>query len=253
MVAIDFHLLGASKIVFNGEPLDDKLLNKDCALLFYLAATRTVQQRTALATLLWGEHIDGAARGNLRKALSMLHQIIGDLLQIDHEQIGLAAGAWTCDAGLFEQDARAALKSGITSELAAAAERYTGDFLAGFNVHNAPDFDLWQAQVRERLRGLVVDTLFALAQQQLDDDDPVTAAATFERILLLESWNEEAHRGRMVALAQCGQRSAALRQYQRCVEQLAAELAVHPSAETRAIYAWLVAGEMSAAPPPSTD
>jgi DNA-binding SARP family transcriptional activator/predicted ATPase/ABC-type glycerol-3-phosphate transport system substrate-binding protein len=246
MVKVEFHLLGRAQICIADQAVDGALLKKDCALLYYLATTRTTQRRSVLAALLWGDYADAAARSNLRKTLSMLRKTLGNLLHFDHDQIGLAAGAWTSDVALFEQQAHAALQSGELDKLTNAANDYHGDFLAGFSVHRAVDFDLWQAQERERLRNLAISVLQALAQRQLDGADFDAASTTYEQILMMEPWREDAHRGKMIALARRGQRGAALHQYQLCIERLAQELAVTPSPETEQLHARIRSGELSA-------
>lgn len=79
MDTIEFRLLGTPQILVNGSAVGGAISSKDCALLYYLAATRSAHSRSSLATLLWGESGDIAARGNLRKTLSVLHQTLGDL------------------------------------------------------------------------------------------------------------------------------------------------------------------------------
>jgi hypothetical protein len=69
-----------------------------------------------------------------------------------------------------------------------------------------------------------------------------------ERQLALDPWREEAHRQLMQALYLCGQRSAALAQYERCHATLARELDVEPTRETTNLYKRI----RDAAPPHTT-
>ncbi len=62
------------------------------------------------------------------------------------------------------------------------------------------------------------------------------------RILQLEPWREEAHRQLMLLLAQSGQRSAALAQYELCRQALRSELNVEPDAATLELVARIRAG-----------
>jgi DNA-binding SARP family transcriptional activator len=56
------------------------------------------------------------------------------------------------------------------------------------------------------------------------------------RLLALEPWREEMHRQLMKLLVRSGDRSAALRQFERCRQLLAEELDVEPSPDTIALY-----------------
>src|SRR5690606_12515409 len=64
--------------------------------------------------------------------------------------------------------------------------------------------------------------------------------------LQLEPFREEAHRLLMRLLAESGQRSAALAQYEVCVRILDEELGVEPDDETVALYEQIAAGEIEA-------
>lgn len=95
MVKVEFHLLGRAQICIADQAVDGALLKKDCALLYYLATTRTTQRRSVLAALLWGDYADAAARSNLRKTLSMLRKTLGNLLHFDHDPN--RSGCWRVD------------------------------------------------------------------------------------------------------------------------------------------------------------
>ena len=62
------------------------------------------------------------------------------------------------------------------------------------------------------------------------------AIVTAHRLLALDRLHEPVHRTLMRLHAQLGQRGAALRQYQDCVNVLQRELGVEPEAETRQLY-----------------
>jgi hypothetical protein len=126
-------------------------------------------------------------------------------------------------------------------------------------VRHAPDYDLWLYHTQERLRGIAVRVLEALAEFHLARGDATAALPCLQRVLTLEPWREEAHRQMMTTLARAGQRSAALRQYEQCVDSLASELGVPPSAATTQLYQQIRDGKFAAerggatvsAPPPT--
>ena len=117
-----------------------------------------------------------------------------------------------------------------------AAALYTGDFLAGFFVRDAPAFEEWMLAQRARYRELALHALHTLAQRHLDAGQYERAIGDAARLLAFDPWREESHRQLMLALARTGQRSAALAQYKRCRHVLREELDVEPSDETTALY-----------------
>ncbi len=64
------------------------------------------------------------------------------------------------------------------------------------------------------------------------------------RLLALEAWREEAHRGLMRLLAESGQRAAALAQYETCRRILEEELGIPPDAETQALAEAIRSGKI---------
>ncbi|MBK8051681.1 MAG: hypothetical protein IPK16_34095 [Anaerolineales bacterium] len=102
---------------------------------------------------------------------------------------------------------------------------------------------------RFRLEWLHQQLTFRLAQKCAAENrrhDLGIAACT--RLLALEPEREEVHRLLMRLLAQDGQRTAALKQYDLCTGALLDELGVPPSAETNALYDQILAGELAGAP-----
>jgi hypothetical protein len=111
-------------------------------------------------------------------------------------------------------------------------------------VRDAPLFDEWVAEQRERLRLLAVSALQLLADAYTQQGNTTAASATLNQLLALEPWREEAHRQLMLLLAAGGQRSAALAHYERCRRALADELGIAPSEETTALLERIWAGEL---------
>jgi DNA-binding SARP family transcriptional activator len=73
------------------------------------------------------------------------------------------------------------------------------------------------------------------------------------RLLELEPTSEWAHRQVIQAHAENGDRASAISAYHRCVELLAADVGVEPTAETQALYERLVNGGRPRAVPVASD
>ena len=103
---------------------------------------------------------------------------------------------------------------------------------------------------------MVIEALHRLASECVRKGDTAEAIAYLNRLLILEPWREEARRDLMRLLAETGQRSAALSEYETCRRILLAELGVEPGEETVALYKQILAGEIMprapeiAQPPP---
>ncbi len=150
-----------------------------------------------------------------------------------------ATAAYSLDVALFEAQLHpdpALPLEARAAQLEAASALYTGDFLAGFFVRDAPAFEEWMLAQRARYRELALNALHALTQLHLDLGRYDLAIRDATRLLALDEWREESHGQLMLALARTGQRSAALAQYKRCCRLLRQEFGVEPSAGSTALY-----------------
>lgn len=244
---LELRLLGPPQILQSGVPVRGLSFAKAQALLYHLAMTGRMQPRATLASLLWSEHGESEARGNLRKALQQLRAHLEDCLVFDGERVGLSLEQdYWVDAVAFGRMLGNARTQTEPEHLQQAIALYQGDFLEGFYVRNAPAFEAWMLTERARLRELMLTGLARLAERYASRGDLSQAIMAARQLLELEPWREEVHRQLMEWLAQNGQRSTALAQYELCQRALAEELAVEPSAATQATYERLLRSEAPA-------
>ncbi len=241
---LTIRLLGAPEIRLADRQITG-LPAKTQALLFYLAMTPTPHLRTVLANLLWGGLSEHSARSNLRKAIQQLRTTLPDHFRADRRAAALHGDdrIWV-DTKAFEEQIAHAIQTNDLQALDTATQHYGDDFLTGFFVHHAPDFEAWQLAQRDRLRERLVHSLHILSQQYAAQHALERAIAITRRLLELEPWREEAHRHLMRLLATNGQRDAALVHYERCRQALETELAVGPGAETTTLYEQIRADHM---------
>ena len=247
--SLQVRLLGSPQITLDGAPAAGFTSAKAQALLFYLLVTRRIHTRSALASLLWGDFPNAAARASLRKAIQHLRKHLEDYVAIDYETVSLAEGA---DVWVDVVELETVLAETRISEDPGRVERaldlYQGDFLEGFYVPRAPDFEAWWLSERSRLRELLLESLHELAVYHAEQEDLEAAIALTRRSLGVEPWREEAHRHLMSWLALSGQRGAALAQYETCRQVLADELGVGPGEETTALFERIRDGELDVLP-----
>jgi DNA-binding SARP family transcriptional activator/pimeloyl-ACP methyl ester carboxylesterase len=229
MTQLSLRLLGGFRAQHgSGRPLAIRR-KKAQALLAYLALhPGAASSRDSLAGLLWSGTTDEHARHNLRQTLFALRQAITpDPFIVEGELVGLRENAVHVDVAAFERG----VGRGTREALREATALYRGELLEGFRVDEAP-FDDWLATERQRLRELALTALERLLALDLTAGALEQAVGAGLRLLALDPLRESAHRTLMDAYVRQGRRTAALRQYQRCVEVLQRELGVAPESAT---------------------
>jgi DNA-binding SARP family transcriptional activator len=210
--------------------------------------------REALATLLWCDASDTQSKSYLRKTLwqlqSELERFVDEadlphLLQVDGEWVQLNTNrlAWL-DVAQFER-AFAQVKDtpGQTWDeetarcVATAVSLYRSDLLEGC-------YQEWCLFERERLQRIYLILLEKLMHYCEAHGQYETGIDYGSRVLRLDLARENAHRSLMRLYYLAGNRSEALRQYDRCVAVLRDELGVEPGRRTRALYEQLVAEKL---------
>ena len=133
----------------------------------------------------------------------------------------------TFEAGIDTQD---------IATLREAADLYRGDFLQGFYVKDAVDFDEWMIAHREHLRERMMTGMEKLVNQAINQGNYTDGVVHARRLLELDPWRESAHRKLMGLLSRQGQYAAALAQYEKCRQTLLNELGVEPMPETTLLF-----------------
>lgn len=244
MTTLELRFLGGLTIHQDGRPLTALKSRKGQALLCYLAVTGRAYTRAALAGLLWPEMAEENALMNLRAVLNKLNDHLASHLAITRQSIAWnPAAAYWLDVAEFE--AGLAVK-GDTGRLQAAVALYQGDFLEGFDLDDAPQFDGWVLGQRARLREAALMALQHLVTHFAGDGDHEKAITYARQLLAIEPWLEEAHRDLMRLLAHSGRRTAALAQYEACRRILAEELGVEPAAATVQLVEQIKTGALGA-------
>jgi DNA-binding SARP family transcriptional activator len=250
-------MLGGLQAELDGEAAGSPLPKKAAALLCYLCITGRSHTRSALASLLWGESPEEAARLGLRTALWSMGDGFRRHLVVTRQTIAFdLASDFRADAVDFARSVTAVLGATLSraeptpeqiAQLERAMELFRGEFLAGWPVQRAPAFDDWLMQERQRLTDLALRALNLLALHYARQGAYEQAIAAARRILVLEPWQEETHRLLMQLLTLAGRRSEALMQYRACRRLLIVELGTEPGQETQSLYRDLLATRRRAA------
>ncbi|MBX3011336.1 MAG: hypothetical protein KF832_07500 [Caldilineaceae bacterium] len=248
MDQLRINLLGGFTVALAQQPVTKFRSAKSRALLAYLAAQPTHEHpRSTLATLLWGDLSESAAKTNLRIELSNLHKVLTDhpALVITRHSVCFHLDQAAVDLIEFQQALTtfgalpAETQRTQLARLTAAVALYQGEFLSGFTVADALPFADWRLVLQEQLHERAMAALTLLQQVYAEQGAWRDLAGIARRQLALVPWQEGAHRNLIQALAAQGQREAALAQYDRCVALLHAELGVEPTLATQEMAARL--------------
>jgi DNA-binding SARP family transcriptional activator len=163
---------------------------KALALLAYLVLEPRPHGRDALTALLWGDFPEPQAKASLRQALTRLHQVLGDALDISRSSVALVAPI-ECDVAPFVGGP--SIRSGQQSAGQIALGVDVQRFLEGLPIRQCAAFDEWAAATRRTLirgyaaalAGLASDALLRLDWRAAADaadrwrsaDPPSDAAA----------------------------------------------------------------------------
>lgn len=190
------------------------------ALLAYLATApqQGARRRDSVSALLWPERDQTHARHALRQLLTRLRRLLGEAaLACDGEEGLRLTTALHSDVRQFEDS----LKAGRLEE---AVDLYAGPFLEGFHLSDAPDFEAWSDEQRQRLHCQVMETadhLILRAREQLDSE---RERHWLTRALELDPFSESRSR-RLVSLhLERGDRGAAVMEQERLSRRIEDDL-----------------------------
>jgi DNA-binding SARP family transcriptional activator/tetratricopeptide (TPR) repeat protein len=229
------------------------------ALLCYLAAEGKRCPREKLAELLWPRSDRRHARTDLRSTLSRLRRACGEdgsegfvLFAVEGDLLGLEPGAVELDLGRLEaavslarsqtsvpslgiplgdRIANGTVEHGdLLARLEGALGIYGGEFMEGFSLGDAPEFELWLETERTRWRALFGELCEGLSRLQAGAsrlEEGIGTARLWTKHAPLE---EDAHRQLMELLSTAGDGQGALRAYEAFRGVLRRGLGLEPSA-----------------------
>lgn len=242
---LEVRTLGGFSLGKNGRPIQEMGSRKAEALLVYIAVEAGYHNRNVLASLLWPESSQAQAATSLRVALTILRRHLGDYLDISRETVRIKPEAQI----YFDlADLQEKLACG---QIEQAMKIYHGDFLQGFHLRDAPDFEEWVRWESDRARSPFLKALHSAADAAMADGEYSRGMVFLHRLHELDPLDESAHEKSMLLLALDGQRGAALAQYERCCAVLQAELDILPSEEIQRLHQKILRGEKLTAPTPA--
>jgi predicted ATPase/DNA-binding SARP family transcriptional activator len=204
-------------------------------LLVYLLMHPDGRTKEQVGLAFWPEASAAQLRNNFHVTLHRLRKALGG-----SEWVTLAQERYRIDPALiagfdaqdFEREAGDAMRAlhrgeaNAATRLDAALARYRGDFLDGEPVGD------WYMEHRDRLQRLFVDALMLLGARHELEQRHAKAVEAFGRVLARDELHEDALLALLRNEAAQGNRSQALRLYQRFADKMRAELDAEPSLST---------------------
>jgi len=247
------HLFGRFRVEYGDEPVEGLGTFKVQELLSYLLVHRNrPRPRETLASLLWGDMPTEKARKHLRQAIWHLQTAlksrnaaaVNRILEVEDNwvQLNTTNEIWLDVAVLEETFAALKDKPGWSlnteekDRLQVAVQVYEGELLEG-------SYQDWCLFERERLQNIYLAMLYKLMRYCEAHYEYEAGLIFGTRILHYDRASERTHQRLMQLQYMAGDRTAALRQYERCVAALDEDLGVKPDKRTVALYEKIRSGE----------
>jgi DNA-binding SARP family transcriptional activator len=238
-------LFGNVRVGFGDTP-QKRLTRVVKGLLAYLVLYRErSHSREVLSNLFWGEYTEQSARSCLNTTLWRLRGILepgrinkgtylvsaadGDVAFNRDSKYWLDVEEFDTTVGRCMVPRVADLKPSQAKSLEKGLKLYVAELMEGC-------YDDWAVGERDRLRNKYLQGLERLMEYH-DLRKSYEEAVTFgQQILYHDPLREDVHRDVMRLFAQSGQRTRAIRHFEKCCDLLDKELGVAPAGETRALY-----------------
>ncbi len=174
---------------------------KHAALLIYLAAhVDRIVRREQLARLLWSRSPLPRARHSLSQAIYAIRkQLPVDYILVTNAGMSIPAKHVSADFLMLRAAYEEARYLDVT-------RLYKGDFLDGFWVPDATDFEHWQEAECGSLRQMAYNAMSHLLMEAERGRNWIEVERLASRILSLNPYAEEVHRVRIEALVASGNR-----------------------------------------------
>lgn len=228
---IEIALFGGTSVTVDGAPLTgDAAQRRRLAILTLLVTPgfRPVS-RDRLIGLLWPDAEIESARHLLSAAIHVLRKALGaDAILVAGDDLALNPACVRADV----TDFRAALER---HDDEGAIALWKGEFLAGFYVNGAGEFEKWVDGERAELGRLYADALERAARARAAAGDAAGAANAWRLRAALDPYDARVAIALMEALSAAGQRATAIRHARLHAQLLEQEFGAAPDPEVVAL------------------
>lgn len=222
MRTIQLTLLQTPKITLDNMPITLPFKKAE-GLLYYLAVKKTISREQA-ASLFWASTDEPNAKKNLRHAVYVIKKAFDEEVIVSPQKKILA---FNPDISI-QTDYDAFIKEN-------RQELYRGEFLQGFSVKNAPEFEEWISVERGFLRDTYLRNLFEYLVQ-LGPESLSEAEVCFKNYTREDPLDERIYLIMMRLYQQNRLYHKGIKLYQELSKMLNTELRISPGKELAALY-----------------
>ncbi|NLP30124.1 MAG: hypothetical protein GX363_03230 [Clostridiales bacterium] len=239
---LTINMLGKVNITFNGVSIDDKLSQKLVALICLLVLNMDRDMsKEKIASYLWPDSKDDAAKYNLRYNLWMIKKLIP---QDENGQNLIISGKNYCrinkDYNFYcdkiKLDQFKVEKQSSVDELIKLKELFKGDFLEGLYLKNCNEFNemiLFERVVCQNKQVEILKKLVDLYDEKERYEDELQI---LNEIMMIEPYNEIFACRIMDIYMKLGKRGDAINYYKNFEINLRKNLNISPDIEMKAFY-----------------
>src|SRR6185312_10462206 len=214
-------------------PADAAPRPRALALLAILAAAGAKgASRDRILGVLWPDAETERARHALSQTIYSLRKDLGLELVVATPDLRL-------DASLIGSDVAELGAAVRAKEWREAAALYTGPFLEGFYLADAPEFERWVETERSSLAASALRALEQLARESATNGRDEETAEVYRRLVRLDPVNSRYAIAYMEALDRLGDRTGALAHGKAYADHLKRELEIAPDRDVQRVIARL--------------
>ncbi|WP_125152784.1 AAA family ATPase [Clostridium rectalis] len=202
--------------------------NKVKALFYYLLVNKQAS-RDELAGMLWSEEEEPIAKKNLRNAIYKIKKSFdGEVITSPKKSIVMLNPEVN-----IETDVDIFLNLKDDEKL---IDTYTGEFLQGFYVKNAEEFENWTMKMRDQFKETYVDKLYEQIQIKSKNKEKSNIEKYAKLLIEVDEFDERAYRILMEFYKVNRSYGKVLEIYNKLSELLDKELGITPDEQTKEIF-----------------
>ena len=196
------------------------------ALLYYILLNKTVS-RNELAGLLWPEENERNAKKNLRNAIYQAKKSFDEEIIISPQKSFLILN----DKLDIQIDTDEFLKNPEEN-----TALYTGEFLQGFFLKEAQDYECWITKTRTFFTEKFVTSCYRRIENDIHNKNYELVEDNIKKLIEIDEYDERSFRLLMKLYQQTGRNGKAIKTYYDLSKLLRRDLGVDPDQKTRKIY-----------------
>ncbi|HEY1348434.1 MAG TPA: BTAD domain-containing putative transcriptional regulator [Ktedonobacteraceae bacterium] len=240
--SIQIFALGEPKVICNGVAVTRWRMARAMELFFLLLEHGRPMRKDQIALALWPDSSHEQSDSTVRTTIYYVRKAIGEesiVFQSGLYSLNLSTisenGSWY-DVTIFHERYKKA-KEALDEEndeaayiaLTCMVDLYSGDYVQSF-------YNDWCMLHRDKLRQMYMDARHQLALIAWRNEQVEISLQHWQHLLTLDSCNEKAYYGIIRCYLRQGQRDLALKQYQRCKQNLQETLQVTPGAALQRLH-----------------